>query len=117
MGYSAPFSPDGHRILVDGEDYTELIFDAQSGHRLTELKGHINSINTAMFSRDGRYILTSSDDASACVWDAASGRELVPIHKPTAGPAQRVVRPHGQEAAPGGRHADRVSSLRFLDGN
>ncbi|WP_071777278.1 WD40 repeat domain-containing protein [Coleofasciculus chthonoplastes] len=37
-------------------------------NRLTELKGHQGTVNSANFSPDGQRIVTASDDKTARVW-------------------------------------------------
>jgi len=55
-----------------------------------------------------RRLLLTARISTVCLMRPAQGLARS-IHKP-ARPAQRVVRPHGQEAAPGGRHADQGCS-------
>jgi len=41
-----------------------------------ELKGHTDSVNSAIFSPDDKKIVTGSMDGTARIWDAKSGKEL-----------------------------------------
>jgi WD40 repeat protein len=74
---TAVFSPDKQRIVTTASnDKTVRIWDAKSGQEIVQLKGHEDSVNTAVFSPDGQWIITASNDRTARVWDAKSGKEL-----------------------------------------
>jgi WD40 repeat protein len=71
---TAELSADGKRILtlsvVDG---VPQVWDAVTGNKLFELRGHQDKVTSAVFSPDGTKILTGSDDNTARVWDASTG--------------------------------------------
>lgn len=85
---TASFSPDGRRLVTGSwnvnadtlatraPSYTEaIIWDADTGIKITRLAGHDDGVCSVSFSPDGRRIVTGSEDGVARVWDAHSGPE------------------------------------------
>jgi WD40 repeat protein len=70
------FTPDGSRILLNNDYNIPTVWDANSGRKVAEIKGHRGWINSAILSPDGRYVLTAGEDSTARIWDATTGREL-----------------------------------------
>ena len=70
---SASWSPDGTALVTGNQDNTAQIWDAVSGHLLSELIGHGHYVSEVAWSPDGEKIATASRDTDARVWDAASG--------------------------------------------
>jgi WD40 repeat protein len=64
------FSPDGKRIVTTSRDNTARVWDAETGHLLATLTGHINRVNNAAFSPDGKRIVTAGEDGTARVYIA-----------------------------------------------
>jgi WD40 repeat protein len=69
----ATFAPDGRRIATAADDGTAAVWDATTGERLVELRGHAGPLARVEWSPDGRALVTSSWDRTARVWDAAGG--------------------------------------------
>jgi WD40 repeat protein len=86
------WSPDGRRILgVTGErsdhyefGITAAVWEAATGKRLLELRGHARPITDTHWSPDGALIVTASPDGTARVWDANDGTERTLLHHPTS---------------------------------
>lgn len=74
---SVDLSPDGSRVLVEGENGKANVYDAATGERLltVESGGKIGGLD---YSPDGRFFATSNyeGDGSTRVWDAATGDEI-----------------------------------------
>jgi hypothetical protein len=70
---SAPsFGPDGtHIVTISGR--TAQILHAASGAESATLRGHSDTLKTAVFSRDGSFIVTASRDGTARIWQAGTG--------------------------------------------
>ncbi len=73
------FSPNGERIVSASSDERGLVWDARSGRRISELKGHGLRILTAEFTSDGSRVLTTSKDNKAKIWDVLTGREVMTV--------------------------------------
>ena len=63
-------------MLTASEDHTARLWDAATGAELAVLRGHENSVWSAVFDPSGARVLTASDDHTARLWDAATGAEL-----------------------------------------
>jgi serine/threonine protein kinase/WD40 repeat protein len=83
-GGPAEISPDGKVLIIGGEPYPQ-IWDVWSGKPITELRGNIGMIETALFSHDGRQVLIGSADGTAKIWDVRAGlkpMELIGLSLP-----------------------------------
>ncbi|KAH8828882.1 hypothetical protein DL96DRAFT_1413676, partial [Flagelloscypha sp. PMI_526] len=76
---SVAFSPDGARIVSGSDDNNVHIWDAHSGRKLSELKGHQHCVFSVAFSPDGIRIVSGSWDNSVRIWDAQSGQQLAKL--------------------------------------
>ena len=90
----AAFSPDGRTVLTASEDKTARLWDAATGQTLHTLRGHEDSVVSAVFS--GRTILTASDDNTARLWDAATGQTLQTLRGHEAAVSSAVFSPDGR---------------------
>jgi WD40 repeat protein/serine/threonine protein kinase len=79
-------SPAGSIIAAAGETYLITLYDATTGEKLGELKGHANRIIDAVFSKDGATLVSVGGDGACIQWDIASRTErsrTEPIGAPT----------------------------------
>lgn len=75
------FHPDGRRLAVGDGWYsgTVLIWDVESGQKLSELRGHSSDLGSVAYSPDGRRLATAAGDGQIKIWDADSGDELLTL--------------------------------------
>lgn len=77
------FHPDG-RHLVTGHWYGHLmLWDVESGERVTVQAGHTGIVSGISFTADGKRLASSSRDGSVKVWDAANLRETLAFYEPS----------------------------------
>ncbi|MHC4564855.1 MAG: protein kinase domain-containing protein [Planctomycetota bacterium] len=78
--FGLAMSPDGTRIVSNGDNKTIKVWDAQSGAVLMTLPGHGSDMfNPVSFNPDGRKIASGGQDNIVRVWDTESGAELVTL--------------------------------------
>jgi WD40 repeat protein len=93
-------SPDGKTIASVADDMVCRLWDAETGAKLRELRGHQeitphhfpSMLFACAFSPDGRLIATGDKLGHVVVWDVASGKSLTTFEAPifyTWDPTQR----------------------------
>lgn len=75
-GFGIAFSPDGRRIAGAQGSKSGIVWDAQSGRRLLDLRGHTDIVDAVAYSRDGKFIATGGWDHDVRVWDATTGKPV-----------------------------------------
>jgi len=86
---SVDFSPDGRYLVTGGgpevpqtsnddpRQSAELVlWDAATGSRIREFRGHEEAVLAVAISPDGRYLLSGSQDGAAILWEIESGSEV-----------------------------------------
>jgi WD40 repeat protein/basic membrane lipoprotein Med (substrate-binding protein (PBP1-ABC) superfamily) len=99
------FSPDGRLLASAGEGGMARIWDSSTGMEVMSLKGHMDSVSSAVFSPDGGRLATAGEDRTVRVWDLATGRQLLILR---AGPAalwDAAFSPDGSRLAAAGEDA------------
>jgi WD40 repeat protein len=111
-------SPDGTKLASVADDMVCRVWDAATGRRLHELRGHeartpqhfASMLYCCAFSADGRRLATGDRVGHVVVWDVATGRQLAAVEAPglyTWDGVQRNRSIGGVRAlafAPDGRH-------------
>jgi RNA polymerase sigma factor (sigma-70 family) len=97
------FSPDGQTLAVldgggIGEPTSLELWDATTGEKRRELRGHAEQIYDFVFSSDGKTAVTASHDKSVRFWNVASGQQEHQINQ--QGPLGHIaVSPDGKTLA------------------
>jgi WD40 repeat protein len=116
-------SPDGSRLASVGDDMVCRVWNAATGERQHELRGHEertpthfpSALYACTFSADGRRLATADRVGQVVIWDAAAGRQLGAVEAPTlytwdgvqrnrsiGGPRSLAFSPDGTHLAVGG---------------
>ena len=74
--FAVAFSSDGMQIVSGSDDGSVQVWDASTGIKLMELRGHTSIVTSVMFSSDSTCIVSGSDDNSVRLWDVSTGVEL-----------------------------------------
>lgn len=128
-------SPDGKRVVSIGDDMMGRVWDAESGNKIHELKGHEertpnhfpSMLYAACISADSRLLATGDKVGRVVIWDLATGSKLASLDAPgfyTWDPKERIhsiggirslaFSPDGQRLAIGG--IGRIGNIDHLDG-
>jgi WD40 repeat protein len=83
-------SPDGATVASVADDMVCRLWDAASGKKLHELRGHAEKTPThfasmlyvAAFSPDGKYLATGDRVGTALVWETATGKRVGKVEAP-----------------------------------
>jgi WD40 repeat protein len=111
-------SPDGSKLASVGDDMVCRVWNAATGERLHELRGHRertpsnlpSMLYCCAFSADGRHLATADRVGHIVVWETATGREVATMEAPTLytwDGVQRIRSIGGVRAlafSPDGRH-------------
>ena len=77
--YASTICPDGTTVAAGmiGETkdvlFPVVTFDAVTGERTAEWKGHDSLVRALEYSRDGNALVTGGDDNAAIIWNVADG--------------------------------------------
>ena len=67
------------RKLEGKSDFTVRIWDSRTAAPILVLRGHQDSVASAVFSPDATRIVSASLDSTARIWDATSSRQIVEL--------------------------------------
>ncbi len=105
------FSPDGRLVLgVVGD--TCYIWDASTGIKLFQLKGHKEDVTTAKLSPCGKYIASASRDETVRLWKTSDGSCLATLVEHRGSAEHIVFSPDGKTLSSAGR--DRMVIIRRM---
>lgn len=109
---SVSFSPDGQQLASGGGNLHDpgrvIIWDAQTGQELFNLRGHSRGVRSVAFSPDGQRLASGGHDKTVKVWDTRTGKEVMTL------PAQQdqimcvAYSPDGQRVASAGASFDKT---------
>jgi WD40 repeat protein len=79
------FAPDGKTFVSVGDpqpnskatDNLVIQWDAATGKRVRQFRGHTAGVQSVAFSPDGEQIVTGSTDRTLRLWEVATGKELM----------------------------------------
>jgi WD40 repeat protein len=130
-GFSIPlisvaYSPDGTRLaastgnaLAPDNPGQIVVWDANTGERLLELRGHSATVNSLAFSPDGRRLASASWDMNrgafgeVKLWDVATGTDILTL----PGHASVAFSPDGRFLAALGSDAEGAPVIKVWDGS
>ena len=88
--------------LVSGDDSGGIIiWDADTGEKSLELKGHAGSVKSVRWSRAGDWVAFGSEDGTVIVWDAATGDKVKELSGHASSVASLAWCPNDSQVASG----------------
>jgi len=75
--YRVAWSPDGRQLASCASDSLVIAWDAQTGRKLSTMRGHNDHVQGVAWSPDGTRIASAGQDNSVRVWDPRTGRETL----------------------------------------
>jgi WD40 repeat protein len=101
---SAAFSPDGQWLFASGPANVVMVWNVRTQEKVSELPGHVSSINCIQFDPLAQWIATAGDDRLIKIWSAVDWQLkfiLEGAHRPLNGLAisadGRTLASSGQE--------------------
>jgi RNA polymerase sigma factor (sigma-70 family) len=111
------FSLDGKLLVSGGGGKTVHLWEAATGRKLAEFRGHEDTVSSLAFSPDGKLLVSGSYDRTVRLWDRAAGKEIgrLPTRRGLAAHAV-AISPDGKLLAVGGDNdTGRADTLRLWD--
>jgi WD40 repeat protein len=91
----ATFSADG-RLVATAQEKKVVVWNARTGKRIAEMRGHNDWVVFVQFSRDGNRIVSASSDGTARVWETRTGLPLLDLRGHTGDVYAASFSPDGE---------------------
>lgn len=111
---SLAFSSDGSRTVTGGRDRLARIWNAKTGKRLRELRGHRGQVLDVAIAPGGNEVATASTDGTARIWETATGIHMATLFGHTQFVDSVEFSPDGQALVTASR--DRTARTWALNG-
>ena len=80
--WTIAFGDGGRLVAAAGEMGVVWLWNARTGRRVRELRGHTSRVGDVDLTRDGRFLVSASIDGTARIWDVATGVTLAQLRLP-----------------------------------
>lgn len=67
---------DSNKLITGGNDHLAVIYDRNSEHIITKLKGHSKKVNNVIFHSNQANVITASPDEQIRVWSISDSQTL-----------------------------------------
>jgi WD40 repeat protein len=96
------FTPEGKTLATATADDIIRLWNAQTGERRGELKGHTRWVEALAFAPDGRTLASAADDGTVRLWDTPRRLELAALRGHGRDVHSLAFSPDGKTLASGG---------------
>jgi len=94
-------SPDDRLLAVADAAGGIALYDAGTGVKQRDLRGHGGHVTALRFSGDGSRLVSVGKDAAVRTWNTTTGDELIPLSKPGSEPSLVEISPDGTRVLAG----------------
>lgn len=77
--WSITCSMDNSKIFSGSDDFSVIVWDAESHAQLHILQGHTNAVNALALTQNDEYLISGSWDNSIKVWDWKNSQEVLSL--------------------------------------
>ncbi len=109
LGVECVFHPSGRLLGAWDRAGTASVWNAATGEKRCELRGHEKMVSDLAFSADGTRVVTTCANGIARVWDSADGREISALRGHNIGLVRARFSPDGARVLTYG--ADRTARV------
>ena len=90
-------SPDGQLVAVGTRNHEVVIYELETGEKLSVLAGHSDDVMNVAFHPDGKTLASRGLDNRIKIWDLSSGKILHEIEERTGRVDDMIFTPTGNE--------------------
>lgn len=99
---TAEWSPDGRLIAAGAADNTVWLWEAATGRKVAEFRGHTDAVTAVRWSPDGQTLASGGLDWRIRLWDVARQSEMAALSDFRFSAIRLAWRPDGKVLAAGG---------------